>query len=308
MSVERLSRRRFLALSGAVGASALFPIAATARAPRTALGKLVDGNTTFAIDLYRKLATGKGSTFFSPFSLSAALAMTSAGARGKTLDEMREVLHLPDEAHPTFGKLLGFVKGPEDVKRGHELVIANAVWGMAGFPWRKEYLAQLQTTYRSELTAVNFNDPEPARKQINDWVQKQTKEHIKDLIPVGGLTPLTRMVLANAVYFKGAWANKFDKVLTHDLPFTHADGTKEKVPLMFQRGHYDYTEYALSDKANDLAGGPGSGCRLAQTEAPGVRRVEVAPGGRVAAAVQGGEQLLAQGGAGGSGHVDGVRR
>jgi serpin B len=253
MSTERLSRRRFLALSGAAGAVALCPTLARAdRPPVTALGKLVAGNSAFGLDLFRKLATGKQSVFFSPFSISAALAMTSAGAKGKTLDEMRTVLRLPDEAHPTFGKLLGFVNGTPEVKRKHELVVANALWGMKGYPWRKDFLELLQKSYRADLSEVDFNNPEPARAQINEWVEKQTKEKIKELIPEGGLTPLTRLVLANAVYFKGNWADKFDKALTQDAPFTHADGTKANVPLMVRAGHYDYAEYAMSDKADDL--------------------------------------------------------
>jgi serpin B len=250
MSADRFSRRRFLALAGAAGAAALFPT--RAGAAETALSKLVNANAAFALDLYRKLATGKSSTFFSPFSLSAALAMTSAGARGKTFEQMRDVLHLPDEAHATFGKLFGFVNGTDAAKRKHELVVANSLWGMKGWGWRKEYLELLQNSYKAELLEVDFTDPDPVRTQINDWVSQHTKEKIKDLIPAGGLTPLTRLVLANAVYFKGAWADKFNKNATKDAPFTHADGTKADAPLMMQPGHFDYAEYKMSDKDEDL--------------------------------------------------------
>jgi serpin B len=252
MHNQPLSRRRFLSLAGGLAAGGLLSQFASARGagagrvPVTALGKLVAGNSAFAIDLYRKLAAEKGNAFFSPFSISAALSMTSAGAKGKTLEEMQTVLHLPDDPHTTFGNLLGFVNGTGAAKRKHELTTANAIWGMKGSPWRKEFINLLSAAYKAGVSEVDFKDPEPARKQINDWVEKETKEKIKDLIPDGALTPLTRMVLANAVYFKGEWADKFDKSRTQEAPFTLADGSKAKVPLMMQAGNYDYGEYSLT--------------------------------------------------------------
>ncbi len=248
-----LSRRRFLTVAGGLAAGGLLPRFASALPAVTALGKLVVGNTTFGLDLYRKIAAEKGSTFFSPFSISAALAMTSAGARGKTLEEMQTVLHLPDEPHNTFSELFGFVNGTGAVKRKHQLVVANAIWGMKGYPWRKEFINLLSTSYKASLSEVDFNDPEPARKQINNWIEKETKEKIKELIPQNALSRLTRMVLANAVYFKGTWADKFDKSRTKEAPFLLADGTKTPVPLMMQAGHFNYGEITISDQASDTA-------------------------------------------------------
>jgi serpin B len=253
MHSSPLSRRRFLALSGAAGLGAIFPKFASGadREPVTALGKLVASNAAFALDLFRKLAAEKGNTFFSPFSISTALAMTSAGARGKTLDEMKAVLHLPDNPHATFGNLLGFVRKGGSGEGKHALSTANAVWGMQGYPWRKEFLELLKTEYQSELAEVDFSDPETTRTRINDWVKKETKDKIKELIPAGGLTPLNRLVLANAVYFKGQWVEKFNKDATQDAPFTHADGTKADVPMMARGGNSEYAEFAMSDKPGD---------------------------------------------------------
>jgi serpin B len=253
MHSSELSRRRFLALSGAAGLGALFPKFTHARgqAPVTALGKLVASNRQFAIDLFRKLGAEKGNTFFSPFSISTALAMTAAGARGDTLKEMKEVLHLPDNPHATFGDLLGFVRKGGSGQGKHELSTANAIWGMQGYPWRKEFVELLKTSYKSEVAEVDFNDPETTRTRINDWVQKETKDRIKELIPPAGLTPLNRLVLANAVYFKGQWVDKFNKDATADAPFTHLDGTKTNVPMMARGGNSDYAEFPLSDKPGD---------------------------------------------------------
>ncbi len=244
MNAPGLSRRRFLALSGAAATGALFPSPAPARAPLTALGKTVAGNTAFAIDLFRKLSAEKGNTFFSPFSTSVALAMTSAGAAGKTLEEMQQVLRLPDDPHLTFGSLLGFVNGLGAAeRRKHELVVANAIWAMKGYPWRKEFTDILKNAYKAGVSDVDFGDPEAARKQINAWAEKETKEKIRELIPANGLTPLTRMVLTNAVYFKGEWADKFHKGHTKDGPFTHADGTKADAPFMTHSGQFNYGEF-----------------------------------------------------------------
>src|SRR5262249_37900675 len=151
-------------------------------------------------------------------------------------------LHLPDDPHKTFGELLGFVnKGGSGMER-HTLTTANGIWGMKGYPWRKEYTDLLRTTYKGELSEVDFRDPETARTRINDWVKKETKDKIQELIPAGGLTELNRMVLANAVYFKGEWVDKFNKTHTVNAAFTHADGTKADVPMMSRGGMSEYAE------------------------------------------------------------------
>ena len=254
MNSSPLSRRRFLALSGAAGLGAMFPKFAIGadREPLTALGKLVASNSAFAIDLFRKLAAEKGNTFFSPFSISTALTMTSAGAKNKTLDEMKTVLHLPENPHATFGNLLGFVQKGGSGEGKHALSTANAIWGMQGYPWRKEFIELLKNDYKSEISEADFNDPETTRTRINDWVAKETKDKIKELIPAGGLTVQNRLVLANAVYFKGEWVEKFNKDRTQDAPFTHTDGTKANVPMMSRGGNSDYAEFPLSDKPDDI--------------------------------------------------------
>jgi serpin B len=244
MSVRPLSRRQFLALSGAAAASGLLGSRARADSPKPAdRAMLTAGNTAFALDLYAQLRKDRGNLFLSPFSISTALAMTAVGAKGQTLDQMRKVLHLPENPHPAFGELVRTINATGlDILRGYELTTANALWGQKGVPWQPEFTALTHKFYGAGLNEVDFIDSEAARKIINDWVAAQTKEKIKDLIPAGILDRDTRMVLTNAIYFKSAWFYPFNKAATQTQPFMLADGTKVDVPLMTQTEGFSYAE------------------------------------------------------------------
>lgn len=254
MPTPPVTRRKFLALSAAAAAGALLarPAARGCPVPFNPPGedekKLAAGVNAFGLDLQSRLA-GENDLFFSPLSISAALAMTSAGARGKTLDEMRKVLHLPNDPHPTYGGLLdrlnqgGFPA--TRVPRKYELSVANAIWAQENYTWRKEFAELTREHYGTGLEEVDFGKPEAARKRINDWVEKETREKIKELIPGDVITPLTRMVLANAIHFKGDWQTKFDKRDTADLPFTRPDGSTAKAPLMHRTHEFRYAEFTL---------------------------------------------------------------
>jgi serpin B len=269
-----LNRRKFLTLSGAAALGSLAP--ALARAcpnldPIDPMKPQQDAATAvnaFAADLARKLAgrdaKEKGTLFFSPFSIETALAMTSAGARGQTLEEMEKVLHLPNDPHAALGAIIERLNGsifalpkrapviaerppvlPEPGprrRRSYELSVANAIWAQKGFPWEKAFLDLTRKHYGAGMIEVDFTEPEDARKQINAWVENETHDKIKDLIGPNVLSRLTRMVLANAIYFKSDWLRRFDKKLTKDAPFTHADGTKADVPLMSLKGELNYGE------------------------------------------------------------------
>jgi serpin B len=252
MHPSTLSRRRFLTLSGVAAAGALFTRAVARACPNLEdIGpatNLANAINAFATDLHTRLARDeKGSLFFSPFSIETALAMTSAGARGETLEEMQKTLHLPDEPHAAFGDLLNHLNGPNFFRapRKYQLSVANAIWAQKGYPWRKEFIELTRKHYGAGMVEVDFSESEAARKRINDWVEDETREKIKDLIPAGAITVLTRMVLANAIYFKGDWQVRFDKKLTQDAPFTRADGTKANVPLMHQTAEFGYGEFEM---------------------------------------------------------------
>lgn len=241
--MNALSRRKFLTASAALGAGALVPRFALAEdKPDTA--KLVAGNTAFGCDLYGELKAEAGNLFLSPFSISTALAMAAAGARGKTLEEMEKVLHLPASAPTAFGAVLKSLNDePDPKKRGFALSTANALWAQQGYPWRPEYKKLAADDFGTGLFDVDYKaNAEGARATINAWVEKETKEKIKDLLPRGSVTGLTRLVLTNAIYFKGDWQEKFKKEQTKDLPFTTADGKKTDAPLMHRVGRYLYAE------------------------------------------------------------------
>ncbi len=212
---------------------------------------LITGNQAFALDLYRALADGSDANLFlSPHSISVALAMTYAGARGTTEAEMAKALHftLPqDRLHPTFNQLdLALSQRGEGAQgkdgEGFQLHIVNALWGQQDYAFLETYLDSLARNYGAGMRLVDFvTDTEAARQTINDWVSEQTEGRIEDLIPQGALDALTRLVLTNAIYFNAAWAEPFDKEATQDGPFFLLDGSSVTVPLMHKTASYGYT-------------------------------------------------------------------
>lgn len=213
------------------------------------LQELVNGNTAFALDLYHALREKSGGNlFYSPYSISIALAMTYAGARGETEKEMAQVLHftLPQERlHPAFNSLdLALAsRGKTAEGKGFRLHIANALWGQEGYKFLPEFLDTLARNYGAGMRVINFAlDPEAARKVINKWVSDQTEGRIQELIPAGTIDFLTRLVLTNAIYFKAAWAEPFKKELTKDGTFHLLDGNKVTVPMMHQVANLGYAE------------------------------------------------------------------
>lgn len=216
------------------------------------LAELVSGNQAFALDLYRFLKdeTG-GNLFYSPYSISLALAMTYAGARDGTEQEMAETLHftLPqDRLHPAFNRLdLELAQRGQGAKGkdegGFRLHIANAIWGQQDTRFLDEFLDILAENYGAGLRLLDFKrDPEAARVTINDWISEQTEGKIEDLIPPGAIDALTRLVLTNAIYFNAAWAEPFEKDATADGPFYLLDGSQVTVPMMRQQTSFRYAE------------------------------------------------------------------
>ena len=220
---------------------------------------IVEGNNKFALQSYAKLRAREGNLFFSPYSISTALAMTYAGARGKTEKQMARVLHFPGfttsheqipsmevqnqkHFHLVFGTTIKDLNA-RGKKGGYELTVANALWGQKGYGFLKEFTELIKTNYDGRLNEVDFvRAAEAARKTINAWVEKKTRNKIKNLIPKGVLNRLTRLVLTNAIYFKGNWASRFKKDRTKDAPFTLAGGEKVNIPMMNQTADFNYME------------------------------------------------------------------
>lgn len=206
------------------------------------LATIVKGNTEFSLDLYRQLSTSEGNLFFSPYSISNALAMTYAGARGQTAAEIAQVFHFqlePNRLHPAFAELIAALE-PESAST-YELAIANRLWGQKNYGFLPEFLNLTERYYSAPLQEVDFiNATENARLTINAWVEQQTQNKIQDLLSQGILNPLTRLVLTNAIYFKGNWLVPFDASTTQNQPFYLSSGETIDVPMMHQMEYWNY--------------------------------------------------------------------
>lgn len=210
-------------------------------ASRTApasLQAVLRANRQFALDLYRNLCLAEGNLFFSPHSISTALAMTWAGARADTQAQMAKVLQFPQEdAHLHEGfKALESSLREAGRQGGAQLKTANSLWPRRGSRFLKEFRALLRSAYGVRLSALDFGDEPAARRKINAWVEEKTEERIKDLIPAGVLNALTRLVLVNAIYFKGQWQNPFDPQASAEAPFNLDPEKQVPVKMMTRRG------------------------------------------------------------------------
>jgi len=207
--------------------------------------EIAKANNAFALDLYARLSNRPGNLFFSPASISTALAMTYAGARGETAQEMAATLHFTIEAqrlHPAFGALLRDLNN-QGKKNRYRLSVANALWAQQGHSFLPEFVELTKTDYGAGVHDVDFvGAAEAARQTINTWVEKQTEDKIKDLMPRGIVSPDTRLVLTNAIYFKGNWQAQFNKEQTHESPFQVAADQKVNAPFMNQTGKFKYLD------------------------------------------------------------------
>ena len=203
--------------------------------------ELVDGNSAFAFDLYHALReSSDGNLFYSPYSISLALAMTYAGARGETERQMADTLHylLPRERlHTSFNsldlELASMADAPEEEGDRFTLNTVNAVWGQHDYEFLAPFLDVLAENYGAGVRPADFvGSPEESRVRINDWVAERTEDRIKDLIPEDAIDRSTRMVLTNAIYFNATWFHPFFKHLTSARPFHLLDGSKVDVPMM----------------------------------------------------------------------------
>lgn len=219
--------------------------AAAIKGPTADVKNAAEANNRFALDLYPKLKKGDENLFYSPYSISTALAMTYAGARGGTAEEMARTLHfdLPaDRLHPAYAQMIRDLN--EAGKKGDfQLSVANRLWGQKGEPFLKDFLDLTERNYGAGLSQVDFvGDTEGARKTINDWVEKQTAEKIKELIGQGVLSAATRLVLTNAIYMKAEWLAKFKKQDTSPAPFFAAGGREIQATTMHRTTAFGYAE------------------------------------------------------------------
>ncbi|MDR3459295.1 MAG: serpin family protein [Verrucomicrobiae bacterium] len=210
-------------------------------APAPETKAVVEGNNAFALDLYQKLKDKPGNLFCSPFSISSALAMTCAGARGRTEAEMTNVLHLglpPGQLHPAFKALLTRLDG---VQRWHRITLkcANSLWKQEDHPFSTDFLKTVHENYSAEATPVDFkNNPAAAVAEINRWIEEKTNGKIPGGFDASQFGPNAQLALCDAIYFKGKWLHPFKKSETKPAPFYITTNETVTVPMMF--GHAEF--------------------------------------------------------------------
>ncbi len=216
-------------------------------------GSVVDANNQFALDLYSKYKSEEGNVFFSPYSISTALAMTYEGAKGQTAEEMQSVFHFPkDDSERRLG-YAGLYNELNKKDKEYKLSTTNALWAQQDYYFLDEYFEAVEEYYGGKVTNLDFiKNAEKSRIIINDWVEDKTNDKIKDLIPSGVINSMTKLVLTNAIYFKGEWAKQFDKDNTSDQDFKITSDKVVKIPMM--QCAYDETEfnYAENDELQIL--------------------------------------------------------
>jgi len=222
---------------------------------------LIKGNSEFAFELLEELSADAKNLFFSPYSISSALAMTYAGARGNTEMQMGDVLHFNPTGqgiHPIFNWLDLQLNerdqiSPPSEGEGFTLSIANAVWGQEGYGFLQSYLDALAVNYGAGLRLIDFvGNPEGSRITINDWVRDETEGKVEDLLPPSAIDVDSRLVLTNAIYFKAPWLKPFDEGETRDEPFTTLAGSSVTVPMMRQVETFPYVRFDVG-QAVELA-------------------------------------------------------
>ena len=234
---------------GGVSLASDMPRQLTPHVPAANLAQMVVGNNAFVFDLYHALREKAENLFFSPYSISLALAMTYAGARTGTEEQMAGALHFTlgqDRLHAAFNvldqELASRGKGARGKDgAGFRLNITNAIWGQQGYEFLTTFLDTLARNYGAGMRLVDFaGAPEAARLSINQWVSEETEGRITELVPPGLIDPLTRLVLTNAIYFNAAWASQFDESGTQDGIFYLLEGGEVETPMMRQVEWFGY--------------------------------------------------------------------
>ncbi|MEA2003992.1 MAG: serpin family protein, partial [archaeon] len=228
------------------------PTADDSGATAEGVNAVISANNQFAFDLYSRYKDDpkykESNIFFSPYSISTALAMTYEGAKGQTAEEMQSVFHFPGDSvirRPAFANIYNGINKEE---QEYSLSTANALWAQENYPFLDEYFNTTEKYYGGKVTNLDFrNAPEPSRLTINSWVEDKTNDKIKDLIPSGTIDASTRLVLTNAIYFKGDWALKFDKDKTKESDFRVSPSNTVKVQMMSLTGEDAKFNYAQAD-------------------------------------------------------------
>jgi serine protease inhibitor len=202
---------------------------------------LVQGSTAFGIDLYRKFAATETNIFLSPISISTAFAMVQAGARGETAAEMARTLRYnrEDRLHPEMGALIRRLPIRQE---GRQFTLANALWVQQGYVLRPEYLQTVERNYGAKPALLDFRSRPEAARAINRWAEQSTNGRIRNMISPTDLDPDTRLVLANAVWFKADWQQQFNAARTSPRDFHPRGGAVVRTPFMHQIGSFRHLD------------------------------------------------------------------
>ena len=198
--------------------------------------EVVNANNKFAFELYSELNKVENSNIlYSPYSISAALAMTYEGAKGQTADEMKSVFHFPESniLRPNFAAIYNEINKKD---KPYKLSTGNALWAQYDYTFLEDYMSRVEKYYGGKAANLDFiKETEKSRQTINSFIEEQTNNKIKELIPSGVLNPLTKLVLTNAIYFKGTWTWEFDKSDTREQDFKVTPESIVKTPMMYMK-------------------------------------------------------------------------
>ncbi len=214
---------------------------------------VIEANNKFALDLYSRYKMKEDNIFFSPYSISTALAMTYEGAKGQTAEEMRSVFYFPEDDDERRSSYANLYKEINKEGKEYKLNTANALWAEHSFQFLDEYFNIVEEYYGGKVTNLDFKkDPEGSRIIINDWVEDKTNNKIKDLIPAGLIDPMTRLVLTNAIYFKGEWVKQFNEDATQEQNFRVSSSDGVKVQMMQRTDDESIFNYAEEEELQIL--------------------------------------------------------
>ncbi|MCA9712253.1 MAG: serpin family protein, partial [Myxococcales bacterium] len=218
------------------------PMAPTTPASPEVLAEVAAGLNAFGLDLYREVAATPGDQVISPASVSIALTMAHAGAKGETAAQIEQALHMSRPVPEVWAAVSTMITGWNEPHEGTELAVVNRLFGDTKVAYEPTYLELTKTVFQAPLESVDFRGaPEPARVRINDWVADQTHDRIQDLLPPASIDDSTRLVLVNAIYFKSQWQDPFEEGATSPAPFFASSGAHD-VPTMHATHHYGFAE------------------------------------------------------------------
>lgn len=223
------------------------PLADDTNATAESVGSLVDSLNDFSFNFYQKIAQSEeDNIFFSPYSIFVALSMAYEGARGNTATEMQKVLNVIQNDSATLGSFGRIYNLLNQNQKGYTINTANAFWAHQDYEFLKEYLVLLENFYMAEANELDFSKNVKAANTINNWIEEQTHDKIKDMIQSDMLSDLTKLVLTNAIYFKGLWDSPFEPDSTYETDFELTSGETVKVNMMGDSKYFNFN-YSETD-------------------------------------------------------------